>query len=136
MAAAVDVALEGATLLSELAYACQRENLETSAVGEYGAVPGNEFVQSSRRTQDVKPRPKVEMIGVAQNDLRPYILFQVSVVHALDGTYGAHGHKDGGFYLAVVSCQHSASCRTVLICFYKFECHPQHNYVAKVSKIP
>ena len=49
--ATVDVAAESATLLLNLPMISQREDLEAAAVGEQGALPAVEFMESSRLPQ-------------------------------------------------------------------------------------
>ena len=49
------------------------------------------------------------MIGVAENDLGFYFIIKLMDVHALDGAEGAHGHKDGRLYGAVVGSQEACA---------------------------
>ena len=102
MLAAVDVRAELGTLLAQLADAGKGEHLETTAVGQHRAVETIELVQAARLLQHVEARSEVQVIGIAQNDLRLDVLLQLRQVHALDGTHGAHRHEDRRLYLPVV----------------------------------
>ena len=101
MARAVDVAAEVGALLGELAVVAEAENLEAAAVGEDGAVPAVELVQSARPGDYVHPGTQIQVVGVAQDYLGVHGIVQLVRVHGLYRADGAHGHKDGGEDLAV-----------------------------------
>ena len=67
--------------LSQFANARQREHLKTAAVGQDRALPSVEAVQSACRTQHFEARTKVEMIGVAQDDLCLDLLAKLTEVY-------------------------------------------------------
>ena len=102
MLAAVDVRAELGTLLAQLADAGEGEHLETTAVGQHRAVEAVELVQAARLLQHVEARTEVQVVGVAQNDLRLDVVLQLRQVHALDGAQGTYGHEDGSLDLPVV----------------------------------
>ena len=52
----------------------EAENLEAAAVGENGLVPVHEFVQPAGGADDVEAGAQIEMIGVAENDLRAHLV--------------------------------------------------------------
>ena len=100
--AAVDVRTELGPFLAQLADAGEGKHLETTAVGQHRAVEAVELVQAARLLQHVEARTEVQVVGVAQNDLRLDVLLQLRQVHTLDGTHGTHRHEDRRLYLPVV----------------------------------
>ena len=72
------------------------ENLQPSSVSL------RELVQSAGLVQGVQAGPQVQMIGIAQDDLGPYIGRQIPVIHAFDGAHRSHRHEDGGQNLPMV----------------------------------
>ena len=72
--AAIDVAAERHALLGNLAAVRQAEHLITAAVRQNGAVPAHEFVQPAAGFEHIRARTQVQMVGIAQNDLRSDVL--------------------------------------------------------------
>ena len=107
MAGAVDVRGEPAAFLGELADRSEGEDLEAAAVREDGPIPMLELVQAAGLPEGVQAGTEVEVVGVAEDDLGLDVLFQVPVIHALDGADGAHRHEDGGADLPVVGGDHA-----------------------------
>ena len=107
--AAVDMAPEGATLLCELADACEREHLEAAAICEDRAIPAVESVETSRGFEHSCPRPQVQVVGIAQNDLGFHLFVQVTYCNSLDAAHCAHGHEDGCLYGAVWCMEETCS---------------------------
>ena len=62
------------------------------------------------------------MICVPEDDFRPDVILQVTVIHALDGAYGAYRHEDRSLYPAMIRSDDSASCSGsgVLCCLREF----------------
>lgn len=100
--AAVDVRAKLGALFAQLADARKGEHLEATAVGQHRAVEAVELVQAARLLQHVEARTEVQVVGVAQNDLRLDVLLQFSQVHTFDGAHSAYRHEDGSFDLPVV----------------------------------
>jgi hypothetical protein len=98
--AAVEVAAEDRALLADLALLGERVDLEAAGVGEEVALPGHEAVQAAHLPDEVGARPQHEMIGVAEDDLRPD-LAQVVRRDGLDRGDGAHRHELRRVHLAV-----------------------------------
>ena len=74
----VDVRLEPDALFGiYLATVAQREDLEAAAVGEDGAVPAVELVQTASLAKHLNAGAQIEVVGVAQNNLCLHILFQI-----------------------------------------------------------
>ena len=86
------------------------EYLESTAVGEDGAVPVFEFVQSACCPERVKAGTEIKVIGVAEYDFGVDIFLEVPVVYALDRSDGAHRHEYGGADLAVVGGYDAGPC--------------------------
>ena len=72
--APVDVAGKGHPLLGDLAAVGQAVDLVAAAVGQDGAVPLHEAVQTTGRLHHLRAGAEVEVVGVAQDDLRPHLL--------------------------------------------------------------
>jgi hypothetical protein len=95
-AVAIDRRLELDALLADLAQRAERKDLKATRIGEYGAVPAHEAVQSAMRSDDLQTWPQPEVEGVAQADLRAGF-DQVARGHRLDRSVGADRHEGGGF---------------------------------------
>ena len=106
----VDVGTELTSFFAQLADTRQRENLEAARIGQNGAVPSVELVQSTGFADDVKTRTQIEVVGVAQYDLRLHLLTQFREMHALHASHRSDGHKDWRLYLAVGSGDDSCTC--------------------------
>ncbi len=68
------MAAEPCPLFSEFAVLGEGKHLETSAVGQYGAVPASEFMKSASPVQNVGARTQVEVVCVAEYDLSLYVV--------------------------------------------------------------
>ena len=109
MLAAVDVGAELAALFREFANAREGKHLEAAAVGEHGAVETVELMQAAGFLNDVQPRAEVEVIGVAEDNLRLDVVFEFAQVHAFHAAERPHGHEYRRFNLAVVSFDDTCS---------------------------
>ena len=78
----------------------EAEQLESAAVGQDRAVPAHEAVQPAQRGDRLFAGPQREMIGVAQDHLRPggAELFDLQ---ALDAGLGADRHEGRHLHVAV-----------------------------------
>ena len=85
----------------DFAAMAQRINLVAATVGQNGFVPAIKAVQTTRLLKNFYARSQVQMVGVAQNDLRANVFFQFPLVHSFYGAGSANGHKYGGFYHAM-----------------------------------
>ena len=70
VAAAVEVRAEADAVVSDLAQRAEREDLKAAGVGEQGARPTDEAVQPAHAADGLVAGTQVEVIGVAENDLR------------------------------------------------------------------
>ena len=123
MLAAVDVALEGTALFRQLANAGKGEHLEASAIGQDGAVPTAESVQTAGFFQYLCAWSEIEVIGVAQNDLCLNLFFEVADIDALHASHCADGHEDGRLDLSVVGGYQSGTSIAVWVCMLQLENH-------------
>ena len=76
------------------ARALEAEDLEASGVGEDRPVPLHEPVEAAVRGDDLGARAEVQVIGVAEDDLRAE-LPQLARLDGLDRRLGADGHEAG-----------------------------------------
>ena len=97
---AVDVRAEDGLLLGHFDAMGEAEQLEAAAVGQDRAVPAHEAVQPAQGGDDLFAGPQREMIGVAQDHLRPggAELFDLQ---PLDAGLGADRHEGRHLHLAV-----------------------------------
>src|ERR1035437_1012100 len=103
-----------------LANFCEAENLKTAAVSENRQIPIHEFVQSARGADDVESGTQVEMISVAENDLRAHLV-EFTRVERLDAGLRADGHEHGRLDDAVRSGQPAKPRFRVRIGFEQFK---------------
>src|SRR4051794_12427499 len=94
MTASVDVRLELDAGLGHGPPIREAEHLVAAAVGEDRPPPAREPVEPAEPPNQRVARPQVEVIGVAEDDLRAGVL-EVLVRQRLDGTLRAHRHERG-----------------------------------------
>ena len=119
----VDMAAELTAFFTQFADASQREDLKTARVGQNRTVPGIKLMQASRLTQDIQSRTQVEVIGVAQDDLRLHLLAEFGEVNTLHAAHRTHRHEYRCLYLPVIGGDHSRSRVTRLVAILYFEFH-------------
>jgi len=95
VAAAVQVRAETDALVGDLAELAEREDLKAAGIREQGARPTDEFVQAAHAADGLVAGAQVEVIGVAQDDLRAEG-FKHVLGNGLDGSGSADGHEDRG----------------------------------------
>ena len=89
----VEVRLKRHAVVPDIAQLRERENLEPAAVGQDRSVPAHKTVQPTKVADQLAARPQVEMIGVAQDDLRTDLV-QVCGRQRLHCALGADRHED------------------------------------------
>ena len=109
MARAVDMGLKGRPLLGDLPQGAQAVDLESAAVGQDGAGPVHEPVQAAELGDQSMSRPQIEMVGVAEDDLRAQVA-DLLRRQRLDGALGAHRHEGRRRDLAVRRLDLSRAC--------------------------
>jgi len=97
MGAAINVRAEFYALFLNLPGIAERVHLIAARIGENGPVPAIELVQATGRAQHLQPRPQVEVVGIAENNLGLHILLQRGLRHGLHGAGRANGHENRGF---------------------------------------
>src|SRR5581483_107862 len=99
---------EGHAFFADLAQIAQAEDLEAARVGEDGARPGHEKMQTAKLADQVDSGPEVKMIGIAEQDLDAES-FEHILRHAFDGGLRTDRHENGRFNGAVWRVQGSTS---------------------------
>ena len=97
---AVDMGVEAATFLGDLAHPGERKDLEAARIGEDRPVPAHEAVKPAGGREDLRAGAQHEVVGVAEDHLRP-LLLEVARLQRLDRPKRANVHKNGGFDGAV-----------------------------------
>ena len=77
----------------DLAQLAQAENLKAARVGEHGARPTDKSVQPAHAPDGLVAGAQVEVIGIAENDLRAQ-RFEHVLRYGLDRSRRAHRHED------------------------------------------
>ena len=103
MEIAVEVGAEDNSLLGDAAQAAETEDLVAAGVGEDGARPGHEAMESAKPLDEIGSGAEVEVIGVGEDDLRVEVGFEVALGEAFDGGLCADRHEGGRFDDAVGS---------------------------------
>ncbi len=88
----IDVTLEGDAVLGDPPKRLERKHLEPAGVGQHRPVPGGESVQAAHVAHHRLARAEVEMVGVAEDDLRAGAA-HVLGAQAADDAVRAHGHE-------------------------------------------
>ena len=103
----VDMTAKPYALFGHLADIRQAEHLKTAAVRQYRPRPTFKPVQSAGLTKNLRPRPQIEMIGVAQDDLRLDVFLQLLALHTLHRSGCPDRHKYRREDISVVGMYHS-----------------------------
>src|SRR5215471_14921846 len=88
------------SLLADLPEIAEAENLKTAGVRKQRPLPAHEFVESTQVAHQLVPGAQIEMVGVAENDLRAQ-LFQHILRNALHRSSSSHRHEDRRLHLTV-----------------------------------
>ncbi|MNH06159.1 hypothetical protein D3C79_655180 [compost metagenome] len=119
---AVDGMTEMHPLLGDLANVTQAEHLETTGVGQDGALPVHEIMQIPVGAHHRLTRPQPEVEGVAKQDLGAGLahLFRG---HPLDGAVGTDRHEGRGLDHTALEYQLTATGATICGFQFKFHCY-------------
>ena len=124
MAGTVDMRLEPHAFVGlDLACVAEGEDLESAAVGEDGAVPAVEPVQSACRFNHLHAGTEIKMVGVAEDDLCFHFILQIVHVDSFHGAQCPDGHKNGGADFPVVGGDDACPCRAFFVGFFNNELH-------------
>ncbi len=88
-------------LLGDPAKLGEGKHLKSAAVGENGAVPAGEFVQSAERVDIFVAGAQVEMVGIAELHLTVQVFEVIGRDRAADGAGRGDIHKSGHVHRAV-----------------------------------
>ena len=113
MLGSVNVALEGHSFLLDGANARQRKHLESAAVCKNRLMPIHEVVQPARFSDQLLARAQVQVIRVAEQNLRAD-LFHFPGRHGLHRGRRAHRHINRRLNIAVGRMQHAQPCAGLL----------------------
>src|SRR5690349_600880 len=91
-------------LLVDLPPSRETEYLIAAAVGQDWMRPADEPVQPASSSDQLVARPQIQVIGVAENDLRAS-LFQVAMMRRLDAPLRADRHERGRLHDTVWRAQ-------------------------------
>ena len=108
--AAIDVAAERHALFGDLAAVGQAEHLVAAAVGQNRSLPIHEFVQPARRLQHVGAGAEVQMVSIAQDDLRADVVAQIPLRHRFDRSCRSNRHENRRLDDPVVRCDAAGTC--------------------------
>ncbi len=122
MAGAVKVRTELHTVFRDFSQVVQAEYLEASGVGEDGAGPAHETVQAAEAADELVAGAEIEMIGVAEDDLRVK-LFKEVLRDGLDRCGCSDGHEDGSFDRSVREGQGGSTGRGFGLVDFEVERH-------------
>ena len=109
MAGAVDMALKDHAFFGDFATGSEGKDLITTAIGQNRAVPAHKAMQSAGLFQYTCTRPQVKMIGIAQDDLCLYIVFQLLLANGLDAAHRSHRHENRCGDNAVIGLDRSST---------------------------
>src|SRR5262249_34915662 len=71
----------------------EAEDLVAAGIGENGARPRHEAVQSTELADEFMPRAQIQMVGVGEDDFRAEF-FERLIAQCLDGSLRAHRHEE------------------------------------------
>ena len=91
---------EAYALFFHFAQFAQAEYLEATGIGQQSAVPAHEFVQPTHFAHQLVPGSEIEVIGIAQNDLRAQT-FKDVLRNGLYCPCCSYRHEGRSFYRAV-----------------------------------
>ena len=98
-------------LFGDLTQLGKAEHLKTAAIGQDRLVPVHEFVQPTHLLHQIRTGANIQVIGIAQNDLRTD-LFDLRRRHPLDRGLCADRHEDRGLNRAMAGFEDTAAGRT------------------------
>src|SRR5689334_10569244 len=108
----IQMRTELGALLVDLAAFSEAEYLIAAAVGEDRMRPADEPVEAAAPSDQFIARPEVEVIGVAEDDLRAGF-FQIALPHRLDASLRADRHEGWRPHRAMRGAEFTEARRTV-----------------------
>src|SRR5207302_4865910 len=95
MRGAVQVRTECDAFLGDFAEFAEAEDLKSARVGEDRAPPGHESMQPAELPYRADPRPQIQVIRIAENDLRAQ-LFERVLRDSFYRRHSSHRHEHRG----------------------------------------
>ena len=86
------------------------EHLVAAAVRQNRSLPIHEFVQPARRLQHVGAGAEVQMVSIAQDDLRANVVAQIPLRHRFDCSCRSNRHENRRLDDPVVRCDAAGTC--------------------------
>jgi hypothetical protein len=105
-------------VLGHLSHLREAEHLVAAAVGENRVRPPDEAVQPARARDHIVARTQVQVVRVAENDLRAGVL-EIAMRDRLDGAARAHGHEHRRLDDAVRRVQDAAARLPLCVCDFE-----------------
>ena len=106
MTGSIYMALKSDAFFTDLSHGGERKNLKAATVREDGSIPSHECVESAEPRHQFVAGPQTQVIGVAENHLRPDFP-ELRGRDALHRSLRSHGHEGRGENLAVGSLEPS-----------------------------
>src|SRR3989442_766535 len=104
----------------------EAEDLEAAAVGQDRSGPIDELMQSASGADDLEAGPDVEVISIAEDDLRAH-LAQLARIDRLDAALGPDRHENGSVDDSVRRGQPAQAGFGIRVGFEQFE-HAENRY--------
>jgi hypothetical protein len=111
----VDMGIENDAVFVELAPFGEGIDLVSAAIGEYGALPAVKFMQPAGPGEDIEAGAEVQMVRVAQDDLRFDVILYLAHVYRFNCSGSTYRHKGRRFYQTVRGGYGSPSGTTLRI---------------------
>src|SRR5262245_19822487 len=111
-------------VLGDLAQLRERHDLKAATVGKDGMWPAREFMQAAKSGDALGPRPKHQVIRIAEDDIRTKCTYLIHI-HCLDSSAGSYRHEGGGADCPARHCDFAPPCLAVPRnqLERKFSCH-------------
>src|ERR1043166_10224395 len=106
--------LEAHAFLTHTCQGPKTEDLKTSTIGENRGRPTHEGMQTAKAADEVVTRAEEEVIGIAQDDMRPAGQ-QVAGAQRLDRGLGANWHKYRSIEGSMRGVEPSQTCLAVRV---------------------
>ena len=123
--ATIDMTAESNAFVGDFAQVTKAEHLKTAAVGKDGAIPIHKFVQSACVAHKLTARAKIQVVGVAEDDLRADF-FQRAWQQRFDRCTSADRHENGRFDVAVRCMEHACARTRMFVYMLKFKAELLH----------
>src|SRR5450755_814932 len=106
----IEVRPEGDAFFANFAKIVEAENLEAAGVGEDGAIPRHEAMQTAHLANGLDSGTQIKMVGIGQENLDAEF-FQYILRNTFDGCQRSNRHEDRRFDLSVRSDEFASAGR-------------------------